>query len=180
MATLTDEQVTKMHTYLLKQHYHSVNGDDYADGQYRLQLRLLTLMLFRFMGAPKLNEVLSARYSHLKVYKCDLGSAQGDAMPPMGEPGTGPNTVLMVRFGPDVNGKDIFFLAMHHTNPNECCLNALGDSFLYEQKKDPARKRLLEWMINPKAVPPFVFHKPRSGVAIHNMYMLDELNRQIG
>jgi hypothetical protein len=177
MAHMTGEQVTKMHTYLLKHHYHSsintsptassanivnVNdGDsDYADGQYRLQLRLLTLMLFRLVGAPKLDELLKARLSDVKIYKCDLGSPSAAAMPPMGDPGTGPNTVLMVGFGPDKNGKDIVFTAMNHNNPNECCLSALGDLFLYEQNKDPARARQLGWMTNPKAVPPFLFHKP--------------------
>jgi hypothetical protein len=167
-----------MHTNLLKHHYHrcistsptassadnvSVNDGDseYADGQYRLQLRCLTLMLFRFVGAPKLNELLSARQSDLKTYKFDLGSGpSGAAIPPMGDPGTGPNTMLMVGFGPDRNGKDIAFTALHNYDPNECCLSALGDLLLYERYKDPARAGQLKWMSDPNVVPPFVFHKP--------------------
>jgi hypothetical protein len=39
MAYVTEKQATKMH----KHHYHNINGADYADGQYRLQLRLLML-----------------------------------------------------------------------------------------------------------------------------------------
>jgi hypothetical protein len=77
----------------------------------------------------------------------------------MGDPGTGPTNVLMVGFGPDENGKDIVFSAIEHKYPNECCVNALGDLIIYEQNKDPAGTKQLEWMINPNAVPPFVFHK---------------------
>lgn len=140
MSTITAEQVTKMHTYLLKHHdYHresnsigtstcttvkcgdNADGDDYADGQYRLQLQLLTLMLFRLPGAPELDELLSARHSDLKVYKCDLGSAQAANMPPMGDTGTGPNSILMVGYGPDGNGKDVVLSAWYNKDLNECC-----------------------------------------------------------
>jgi hypothetical protein len=105
--------VIKMHTYLLEHYYHresstgTVNGDDYADSQYRLQLRLLTLMLARLIGVPTLDELLSARHhSDLKVCKVDLNSSSAIYLPPsLGDPGTGPNNVLMVGFGPDENGK---------------------------------------------------------------------------
>jgi hypothetical protein len=162
MATMTAEQRTKMHTYLLKHHYINVNGDgdEYADDQYRLQLRCLMLMLCGFAGVPKLDELLSARHSDLRAYKLDLGSPSAGVIPPMGDPGTGPTNVLMVGFGPDENGKDIVFSAIEHKYPNECCVNALGDLIIYEQNKDPAGSKQLEWMTNPNAVPPFVFHKP--------------------
>jgi hypothetical protein len=167
-----------MHMYLLQHHYHressttaassSISGDnvnedgdsDYADDQYRLQLRCLMLLLCCCAGNPKLDELLSARHSDLRVIKCDLNIPLAAQIPPMGDPGTGPNSLLLVGFGPDENGKDIVFSAAHHRNPNECCLSALGDLLIYEQNKDPARKRQLAWMANPKAVPPFVFHKP--------------------
>jgi hypothetical protein len=192
MATMTTEQVKEMHTYLIKHHFYhrentsntagtatvssagdtasninadNVNGDDddeYADDQYRLQLRCLMLMLCCCMGSPKLDELLSARHSDLKVYKCDLNEAEAEeaGVPPMGDSGTGPNNILMVGFGPDKNGKDIVFSTIEHRYPNECCVNALGDLLIYEQNKDPAGTKLLEWSTNPKAVSPFIFHKP--------------------
>jgi hypothetical protein len=172
---MTNEQVTKMHTYLLEHHFYhressigttaasSADNDanlDYADDQYRLQLRLLMLMLCCCAGNPKLDELLSARHSDLKVYKCDLNS-EAAAVPPIGDPGSGPNNILMVRFGPDKNGKDILFSAIEHRYPNECCVNALGDLLIYEQNKDPAGStKQMEWVTNPNAVSPFLFHKP--------------------
>jgi hypothetical protein len=186
-ATMTMEQVKKMQAHLMQHHYHresrssstatatatassadSVNGDgvegdegnEYADDQYRLQLRCLMLLLSCCMGKPKLDELLSARHSDLKIYKCDV-TGDGMYMPPMGDPGNGPTNVLMVGYGPDENGKDILFSVIEHKNPNECCVNALGDLLIYEQDKDPAgNMKQLEWMTNPNAVPPFVFHKP--------------------
>jgi hypothetical protein len=170
---MTRKQVTKMHTYLLEHHYHresgtsttassadNVNGEDYADSQYRLQLRLLTLMLARLLGMPTLDELLSAHYSDLKVCKCDINSSSAQTVLPMGDPGTGPNNMLMVGFGPDENGKDVVFPSFEHKDPNECCISALGDLLIYEQHKDPSRRRQMEWMTNPNAVPPFLFHKP--------------------
>jgi hypothetical protein len=173
MALTTEEHVREMSTYLLNHHYHlesstststtansadNVNGDDYADCQYRLQLRLLTLMLFRLFGAPALDELLSARHSDLKVYKCENRSIAGAPHLPIGETGTGNTNVLLVGFGPDVNGKDVMFTAAECDDPTECCVNALGDLLLYEQNKDPCKIQL-EWMRNQNAVPPFLFHK---------------------
>jgi hypothetical protein len=173
MAVTTGKHVTEMSTYLFNHHYHlesststtassadKLNGDDYADGQYRLQLRLLTLMLSRLCGAPALNELLSARHSDVKVYKCDDLSAM-TAFLPIGESGTGRNNVLLIGFGPDKNGEDVVFMAVDHMkDPNECCVNALGDLLLYEQNKDPSTaEKQLEWMTNQNAAPPFLFHK---------------------
>jgi hypothetical protein len=170
MATMTKEQVKKMQAHLMQHHYHresadSVNGDDgddsdYADDQYRLQLRCLMLILSCCAGAPTLDELLSARHSDLKIYKCDVHQADAD-VPPMGDPGNGPTNVLMVGYGPDQNGKDILFSGIEHRYPNECCVNALGDLLIYEQDKDPAGSfKRLEWLTNPKAASPFLFHKP--------------------
>jgi hypothetical protein len=185
MATMTTEQVKEMQAYLLEHHFcHRENtssttgsatassadnvqgvgddGDEYADDQYRLQLRCLLLMLCCCMGAPKLDELLSARHSDVKIYKCDINKAEaeGAEFPPMGDKGSGPSNILMVGFGPDKNGKNIVFSTIEHKYPNECCVNALGDLLIYEQNKDPAGIKQLEWFTNPKAASPFVFHKP--------------------
>jgi hypothetical protein len=155
-----------MHTYLLEHSSTSassaenLDGDDYADCQYRLQLRLLTLMLCRLAGRPRLGELLSARHSDVKVYKCDLNGSAAGIIPPIGDSGTGPHNVLMVGFGPDVNGKDVVFSAQEHKAANECCISALGDLLIYELNKDPSRTGQMDWTTNPNAVPPFLFHKP--------------------
>jgi hypothetical protein len=142
MATMTREQMKQMQAHLMHLHFYReitrssigsaaassyVNGDgdgddEYADDQYRLQLRCLMLMLVCCMGAPKLDELLSARHSDLKVYQFDV-KKEADK-PLIGDPGTGPTNMLMVGFGPDKNGKDIVFRGVEHKYPNKCCLNA--------------------------------------------------------
>jgi hypothetical protein len=163
----TGEQVTRIHEgFLLEDRpYDNSNirsDDSYADGQYRLQLRLLTLLLHKMCGAPTLQELLSMRHIDVKVCKVD----ENGALPPLGEfgsntSGEGVYDILTLRYGPDENGKYVVFPALQHKKANECCYNALADLFLYEEKLEPGPRTTVDnWFTDLNDESPFIFHKP--------------------
>jgi len=68
-SLVTKQHVTKMQAYCLEHRRESAksgtgNGgvyNDFADGQHRLQLRLLTLLLARLVGMPTLEAAYATR-----------------------------------------------------------------------------------------------------------------------
>jgi hypothetical protein len=96
----------------------------------------------------------------MKVFN-SIVTAQG-----VGDSGTGPHNALLMQYGPDKNGKDIIFVSTQHRDPNECCFNALADLLVYEQHKEPTTSSSdvnpMDWLTNPKAQSPLLFHAPGS------------------
>ena len=177
---VTREHVTRMQEYFFSDDFvpgvatvaaaagsRDAKFSEFANAQRRLQLRALVLFLGRLVGVPELDELLKIRLVDVQIMRADTNAPQhADGLDPSPstatDRGEGTHRLLLLKSGPDSNDKIILFTAMEHRMPNECCLNALGDLFLYEEHRERPFNdtSAVAWYSDHTDPSPFLFHSP--------------------
>ena len=86
--------------------------------------------MLRMGGLPELHELLSLRQCDVKIY--NIGSDIPTKPLSYGQPGSGPDMGMLLRFGPDENRKFVQFYCVQSSEPLECVVASMADLFVYE------------------------------------------------